>query len=58
MSTVFMGMVITAMIIVIAVTVTQCWVWYEKKIAQWHYEMMVEEFARGWDAAIEATKRK
>ena len=58
MTTVLIGLAITAMIMVIAVTVTQCWVWYEKKIAQWHYEMMQDGFARGWDAAIEATKRK
>jgi hypothetical protein len=58
MSTVFVGLAITAMIMVIAVTVTQCWVWYEKKIAQWHYEVMTDEFARGWDAAIESMKRK
>jgi len=58
MSTVFVGLAITAMIMVIAVTITQCWVWYEKKTSQWHYEMMQDEFARGWDAAIEATKRK
>lgn len=58
MSTVFVGLAITAMIMVIAVTVTQCWVWYEKKISSWHHEMMTDEFARGWDAAIEATKRK
>lgn len=58
MSTIIVGLCITAMIMVIAVTITQCWYWYERKIAQWHHEMMVEEFARGWDAAIEATKRK
>lgn len=58
MSTVFVGLAITAMIMVAAVTIAQCWYWYERKIAQWHHEMMVEEFARGWDAAIEATKRK
>jgi hypothetical protein len=46
------------MIMTVAVTITQCWVWYEKKISMWHYEMMTEEFARGWDAAIESMKRK
>ena len=58
MSTVFVGLAITAMIIAIAVTITQCWYWYERKIAAWHHEMMVEEFARGWDAAIESMKYK
>jgi hypothetical protein len=58
MITVLIGLAITAMIMAIAVTITQCWYWYERKIAAWHHEMMVEEFARGWDAAIEATKRK
>ena len=58
MNTVFVGLAFTAMVMVIAVTITQCWVWYEKKISTWHYEMMTDEFARGWDAAIESMKRK
>lgn len=58
MSTIIVGLAITAMIMAIAVTITQCWYWYERKIAAWHHEMMVEEFARGWDAAIESMKYK
>jgi hypothetical protein len=58
MSTIIVGLAITAMIMTLAVAITQCWVWYEKKISTWHYEMMTEEFARGWDAAIESMKRK
>jgi hypothetical protein len=58
MITVLIGLAITAMIMAIAVTITQCWYWYERKIAAWHHEMMVEEFARGWDAAIESMKYK
>ena len=52
MSTIVIGLAITAMIIAVAVTITQCIVWYEKRIAEWHHQMMQESFADGWDAAV------
>jgi multisubunit Na+/H+ antiporter MnhC subunit len=52
MTTIVIGLAITAMIIAVAVTITQCIVWYEKKIADWHHKMMTESFADGWDAAV------
>ena len=52
MNTILIGLAITAMIIAVAVTITQCIVWYEKRIADWHHRMMQESFADGWDAAV------
>lgn len=46
------------MIIGIAVTITQCWLWYEKRIAEWHHKMMQESFADGWDAAVHMMQDK
>ena len=57
MNTIFVGLAITAMIMGLSVTIAQCMVWYEKKIASWHYEMMQDEFAKGWDSAIKFMKR-
>jgi 6,7-dimethyl-8-ribityllumazine synthase len=54
MNTILIGLAITAMIMGVSVTIAQCMVWYEKKIASWHYEMMQEEFAKGWDSAMAA----
>jgi hypothetical protein len=56
MTTIVIGLAITAMIIAVAVTITQCIVWYEKKIADWHHKMMTEAFADGWDAAVHMMK--
>jgi len=57
MNTIFVGLAITAMIMGVSVTIAQCMVWYEKTIASWHHEMMQEEFAKGWDSAIQFMKR-
>jgi hypothetical protein len=32
-------------------------VWYEKTSASWHHEVLQEEFAKGWDSAIQFMKR-
>ena len=58
MNTILVGLAITAMIMGTAVTIAQCMVWYEKKIASWHHEMMQESFADGWDSAIQFMKGK
>ena len=58
MNTIFVGLAITAMIMGVSVTIAQCMVWYEKKIASWHHEMMQYEFAKGWDSAIQFMKDK
>ena len=58
MNTILVGLAITAMIMGAAVTIAQCMMWYEKTIASWHHEMMQDEFAKGWDSAIEFMKRK
>jgi hypothetical protein len=58
MNTIIVGLCITAMIIVVAVTITQCIVWYEKRIAEWHHKMMQESFADGWDAAVHMMEEK
>jgi DMSO reductase anchor subunit len=57
MSTILIGLAITAMIMGVSVTIAQCMVWYEKTIASWHHEVLQEEFAKGWDSAIEFMKR-
>jgi DMSO reductase anchor subunit len=57
MQTVLIGLAITAMIMGVSVTIAQCMVWYEKTIASWHHEVLQEEFAKGWDSAIEFMKR-
>ena len=58
MSTILIGLAITAMIIAVSVTITQCWYWYERKIAAWHHECMQEAFADGWDAAVHMMEEK
>jgi len=58
MSTIIIGLAITAMIIAVAVTITQCWLWYEKRIAEWHHQMMMESFGDGWDAAVHMMEDK
>jgi len=58
MNTIIVGLCITAMIIVVVVTITQCIVWYEKRIAEWHHKMMQESFADGWDAAVHMMEDK
>jgi hypothetical protein len=45
------------MIMGVSVTIAQCMVWYEKTIASWHHEVLQEEFAKGWDSAIQFMKR-
>jgi len=57
MNTILVGLAITAMIMGVSVTIAQCVVWYEKTIASWHHEVLQEEFAKGWDSAIEFMKR-
>jgi len=57
MNIILVGLAITAMIMGVSVTIAQCMVWYEKKIASWHHEMMQDEFSKGWDSAIEFMKR-
>ena len=57
MSTIIVGLCITAMIVVVSVTIAQCMVWYEKTIASWHHEVLQDEFAKGWDSAIQFMKR-
>jgi DMSO reductase anchor subunit len=57
MNTIFVGLAITAMIMGVSVTIAQCMVWYEKTIASWHHEVLQEEFAKGWDSAIQFMKR-
>ena len=57
MSTILIGLAITAMIMGVSVTIAQCMVWYEKTIASWHHEVLQEEFAKGWDSAIKFMKR-
>jgi len=57
MKTILIALAITAMIMGISVTIAQCMVWYEKTIASWHHEVLQEEFAKGWDSAIEFMKR-
>ncbi len=57
MSTILIGLAITAMIMGVSVTIAQCMVWYEKTIASWHHEVLQEEVAKGWDSAIEFMKR-
>ncbi len=57
MSTILIGLAITAMIMGVSVTIAQCMVWYEKTSASWHHEVLQEEFAKGWDSAIEFMKR-
>lgn len=56
MSTIIVGLCITALICFVSVTIAQCWYWYERRIAQWHHDMMLESFADGWDAASKAMK--
>jgi multisubunit Na+/H+ antiporter MnhC subunit len=46
MTTVLIGLAITAMIVVVSVV-----------IASWHHECLQDEFAKGWDSAIEFMKR-
>ena len=58
MNTILIGLAITAMIIIVAITITQCWLWYEKRIAEWHHKMMQESFADGWDAAVHMMQDK
>ena len=58
MSTIVIGLAITVMVMGAAVTIAQCMVWYEKKIADWHHQMMQDEFCRGWDSAIQFMKGK
>ena len=57
MNTILVGLAITAMIMGVSVTIAQCMVWYEKTIASWHHEVLQEEFAKGWDSAIQFMKR-
>lgn len=53
MSTIAVGIAVMIIISGAAIIITQCIYWYERKIASWHHEMMLEEFRSGWDAAIE-----
>lgn len=58
MTTILIGLAITAMICVVSVVVAQCWYWYEKRIAQWHHDMMLASFADGWDACSQSMKEE
>ncbi len=58
MSTIIVGLCITAMVMGASVTIVRCWVWYEQKMADWHHKMMTESFADGWDAAVHMMEDK
>jgi hypothetical protein len=58
MSTIIVGLCITAMVMGASVTIVRCWVWYEQKMADWHHKMMQESFADGWDAAVHMREDK